>query len=100
MNAWRRHAGGEKVHMVSLLQGSGLVRTVGPCAHRSVASGHSRVERTVRSAKRRRLGHRALSEARSEVYSLPVSSPVDLVFERARTVNVAIAHFLVMSCLF
>ena len=80
MNARRRRAGGEKVRTASLLQGSGLVRTVGPCAQRRVASGHSRVERTARSAERRRSGHRA---SRSEVCSLPVSSPVDWVFEQS-----------------
>ena len=40
MNARHRRVGGEKVHTASLLQGSGLVRTVGQCAPRRVASGH------------------------------------------------------------
>jgi hypothetical protein len=34
MNARRRRVGGEKVRTASLLQGSGLVRTVGPCAQK------------------------------------------------------------------
>ena len=40
MNVRRYRVGGEKVRTASLLQGSGLVRTVGPCAQRRrVASG-------------------------------------------------------------
>jgi hypothetical protein len=41
MNARCRRMGGEKVRAASLLQGSGLVRTVGPCAQRRVASSHT-----------------------------------------------------------
>jgi hypothetical protein len=39
MNTRRRRVGGEKVRTASLLQSSVLVRTVGPCAQRRVASG-------------------------------------------------------------
>jgi hypothetical protein len=51
MNARRRHMGGEKVRTASLLQSSGLVRTVGPpCAQRRGASGHSWTSSTKRRA--------------------------------------------------
>jgi hypothetical protein len=46
-----------------------LVRTVGLCAQRRVASGHGHVERTAQSAEleRWRSGHRASSEVRGKV---------------------------------
>jgi hypothetical protein len=88
--------GGEKVRMASLLQGSGLVRTEGPCAQRSVASGH-------RSARDEFLNerHEALSPSlkRSEwqglFFVMLINSPVDSTFEQSE--DVAIAHFLLMN---
>jgi hypothetical protein len=74
MNTQCRHVGGEKVRTASLLQGSWLARTVGPCAPRRVASGDR--GRTVRSAEtpasteaHLSAARRASSEARGEVCS-------------------------------
>ena len=62
MNTRRRHVGGEKVRTASLLQGSGLVRTVGQCAPKRVASGH----RDETNDAKRRTFRRASGPARAQ----------------------------------
>jgi hypothetical protein len=109
MNPQRRCVGGEKVRTASLLQGSGLVRTVGKCVPRRVASGYIETKRTVQSATHSK-GPQVLLNAELEQAAKPrakreprsvlchacqYSSPVDSTFEQSE--NVTIAHFLVKS---
>ena len=93
------------MHSATSLQGSGLVRTVGPCAQARVASHRDafslQLERAVQSAAcfespLSRPPSLERSERRGGLFFvIPVNSLVDSIFERSE--NVTFAHFLVVS---
>ena len=78
----------------SALQGSGLVRTVGPCAQGRVALMQLQLETHCRTIDRRESTtrfERPAKRARSVLYHIPVSS---LVATFEQSANVAIAHLV------
>ena len=80
------------MHSATSLQGSGLVRTVGPCAQTRVAiEMHSRT-----SSPLSRLPSLEQSERRGGLFFvIPVNSLIDSTFERSE--NITLAHFLMVS---